>query len=67
MNSCVICGKTRDLFDLEMDHLEEELGEEYIRYKLCGTCWETIFEIAYKAGKKVVNDRVEEVSNEYKH
>mgnify|MGYP006292283713 CR=1 FL=1 len=66
MNSCVICGKERDLFDLEMDHLEEELGEENIRYKLCGTCWETIFEIAYKAAKKAIKDKSDEIGNEYR-
>lgn len=66
MNSCVICGSKRDLFDLEMDHLKKELGEDDIRYKLCGTCWETIFEIAYKAAKKAIKDKKEKIGNEYR-
>lgn len=65
MNKCVICKSDRDLFDLDMDHLQEELGRENIQYKLCGTCWETIFEVAYKAASKVINDRIKALNSEF--
>lgn len=55
MNKCVFCKKENDLFNLEMSHLEEDLGPGVI-YKVCGTCWEAIFEIALKA----VDLRIEE-------
>lgn len=54
MQKCVFCGSEQDLFSLEMTHLEEEYGR--FDRKVCGKCWEAVFEIALKAAKKAIED-----------
>jgi DNA-directed RNA polymerase subunit RPC12/RpoP len=45
---CAICGKTRDLFALELGPDETDAGEAYTRY-VCGSCWEVIAAISRRA------------------
>jgi len=59
MNKCVFCKKENDLFNLEMNHLEEDYGPGIV-YKVCGTCWETIAEIALKVVDQRIDQRIEE-------
>ena len=47
---CAICGKTHDLFILEIEY---EPGETYAKY-LCGSCWDVIAEVAKRATKPMI-------------
>jgi len=42
---CAICGKTYDLFGLE---LTSDDGEKFQKF-VCGSCWDVIAEIAKRA------------------
>lgn len=44
MNVCRICGKSHDLFSLNMT---TDDGEGYV-VKVCGSCWDVIAEITIK-------------------
>lgn len=45
MHSCVMCGKSRDLFELVIPGDEDNGGEDY-SHRVCGRCWESIAQIA---------------------
>lgn len=48
MNKCQFCGKESGLFTLKLKHCEDEYGPG-IENKVCGNCWDAIFEIALLA------------------